>query len=78
MPDLSAAVDVELARLAGALVVPRDALTREGEHWFVVAPGGQRRQVEPGPMNDVEAVIRTGVEEGARVARRPAGGGGVS
>jgi multidrug efflux pump subunit AcrA (membrane-fusion protein) len=67
MPDLSAGVDVELARVEGALVVPRDALRRDGKGWFVVAPGGDRRQVEPGPMNDLEAVVRGGVKEGARV-----------
>jgi HlyD family secretion protein len=72
MPDLSSGVDVELARVKGALVVPRDALRREGDRWFVVAPGGQRQQVQAGPMNDLEAVIQSGVAEGSRVARHTA------
>ena len=72
MPDLSSGVDVELARVTGALVVPRDALRREGERWFVVAPDGQRHQVQAGPMNDLEAVIQSGVAEGSRVARHAA------
>jgi len=67
MPDLSAGVDVELQRVAKALVVPRGALGRDGARWFVAAPGGERRHVEVGPMNDLEAVVRSGVTEGTRV-----------
>jgi len=67
MPDLSAGVDVELDRVAGALVVPRGALARDGARWFVALPGGERRHVEVGPMNDLEAVVRSGVTEGSKV-----------
>ncbi len=67
MPDLSAGVDVELERVAGALVVPRGALGRDGARWFVAVAGGERRYVEVGPMNDLEAVVRSGVTEGSRV-----------
>lgn len=67
MPDLSAGVDVVLARAEGALVVPRSALQQDGARWFVTAPGGERRQVDVGPMNDLEAVIRSGVPQGSKV-----------
>jgi multidrug efflux pump subunit AcrA (membrane-fusion protein) len=67
MPDLSAGVDVELERVAGALVVPRGALRRDGARWFVAAPGVERRDVEVGAMNDLEAVVRSGVTEGSKV-----------
>jgi len=73
MPDLSAGVDVELARADAALVVPRSALRRDGGRWFVSVQGGERRQVEVGPMNDLEAVVRSGVTEGTRLI-----GGGAS
>lgn len=72
MPDLSAAVDVEVAREKGALVVPRDTLAFEAGRWFVSPPGAARREVVVGPMNDLEAVVRSGLTEGMRVARRPA------
>jgi multidrug efflux pump subunit AcrA (membrane-fusion protein) len=72
MPDLSAALDVELARVGGALVVPRAALRREGPKWFVVAPGGDRLPVSIGAMNDLEAVVDSGIAEGRRVVLAPA------
>lgn len=70
MPDLSSAVDVELARLARAIVVPRDALAFDGGKWFVRPGGGGRREVDVGPVDDLEAVVRSGLEEGARVSRQ--------
>jgi multidrug efflux pump subunit AcrA (membrane-fusion protein) len=76
MPDLSAAVDVEIGRVDGALVVPRAALVSADGGWFVALPGGDRQRVEVGPMNDLEAVIRSGLREGARVAALP--GRGIS
>lgn len=78
MPDLSAGLDVELARVERALVVPRDALERSGGRWFVTRGDGSRRQVEVGPVNDLEAVVRSGLDEGNRVTRRAGAGKGVS
>lgn len=74
MPDLSAAVDVEIARADHALVVPRHALVSADGGWFVSLPGGDRRRVDVGPMNDLEAVVRSGLDEGMRIVS--AGGTG--
>ena len=72
MPDLTASLDVELDRVRGALVVPRDAVVFEGEHAFVrVKRGGsfERQDVTLGPMNTHEVVVNTGLQEGVTVAR---------
>src|SRR5262245_5599253 len=75
MPDLTASLDVELERIAGALVVPRDALVLDGEQAYVrVQRGGRldRQDVTVGPMNTHEAVIAAGLQEGVTVARNAA------
>jgi multidrug efflux pump subunit AcrA (membrane-fusion protein) len=72
MPDLTASLDVELERVAGALVVPRDAVRFEGDKPHVRVRQGDRfesRQVTLGPLNGHEAVVTSGLEDGAVVAR---------
>jgi len=72
MPDLSAAVDVELERTPNALVVPRDALISENGQTYVRVRSGiseARRPVKVGAVSDVEAVIESGVDEGSVVLR---------
>jgi multidrug efflux pump subunit AcrA (membrane-fusion protein) len=73
MPDLTASLDVELERVPGALVVPRDSLRYDGEgRAFVRVKQGddyEDRGVTIGPVNAHEAVITTGLDEGAVVAR---------
>lgn len=78
MPDLSAAVDVELTRVPRALVVPRTALAFVGNRSFVSTEDGRRRAVELGPVNDIEAVVRSGLEEGVRLAPGSTTGRGAS
>jgi hypothetical protein len=75
MPDLTASLDVELERIAGALVVPRDAVIFEGEHPYVrVKRGGsfERQDVTLGAMNTHEVVVNSGLQEGVTVARNAA------
>jgi HlyD family secretion protein len=75
LPDLSASADVELERVADALVVPRDALrTEEGRTWVEVrtATGWSRRDVTVAALSDHEAAIASGIQPGATVRR---GGG---
>ena len=72
MPDLTASLDVELAHENQVLVVPRDALRFDGEQVFVrVQRGGgfQDQAISVGPMNAHEAVVSSGLQEGAVVAR---------
>ncbi|HKV92316.1 MAG TPA: HlyD family efflux transporter periplasmic adaptor subunit [Candidatus Angelobacter sp.] len=74
MPDLSAAVDIQLDRQPGALVAPRDAVvTENGTHFVLVRNGTNyaRREVQVGAVNDVEQVIISGVEKGDVLLRNP-------
>jgi len=75
MPDLSAAVDVELERTDNAIVLPRDAVAGEKDNFSVrVLDGGRVRQqaVTLGPMNDHEVVVASGLEPGVTVQRHVA------
>jgi multidrug efflux pump subunit AcrA (membrane-fusion protein) len=75
MPDLSAAVDVELERTDNAIVLPRDAVAGEKDNFSVrVLDGGRVRQqaVTLGPMNDHEVVVASGLEPGVMVQRHVA------
>ena len=47
MPDLTASLDVELARVPGALVVPRDAIRYDGERAFVRVKRGDASRTAP-------------------------------
>ena len=78
MPDLTASLDVELTRVPRALVVPRDALRYEGDKVFVKVRRGssfQEQAVTVGARNAHEAVVTSGVDEGATVARNVSAGG---
>lgn len=67
-PDLSAAVDVEIATWTNALTVPRDAVVwRDGKPGVQV--GSAWRTVSLAGFTDLEAVITDGVQEGEQVAR---------
>ena len=72
LPDLSAAVDVELERLPNALIVPRDALVSEGGKMFVrVASGNnsEKREVKVLRFNDIEAAVDAKLQPGETVVR---------
>jgi HlyD family secretion protein len=74
LPDLSAAVDVELARQESALLLPRDAVVREGDRWFVFVRHGtsyEKTEVKLGDTNDTEQAVLAGVDKGAVVLRNP-------
>jgi multidrug efflux pump subunit AcrA (membrane-fusion protein) len=86
LPDLSAAVDVELERKENAIVVPRDAVLvsrrasrSEGgpeNNTFAVrvldGDSAQTRTVVLGAMNDHEAIVTSGLEPGMTVQRHVA------
>jgi biotin carboxyl carrier protein len=72
MPDLSAAVDVELARVTGALVAPRDAVVEEsGRHFLRIRSGAgfDKTPVTLGLVGEQEVVIQEGAREGSVVLR---------
>ena len=72
MPDLTASLDVELAREAGAIVVPRDSIRYDGEQAFVRVSKGssfEDRPVTIGSLNAHEAVVKSGIQEGVTIAR---------
>jgi membrane fusion protein, multidrug efflux system len=75
MPDLSAAVDIELERQDNAIVVPRDAVTGQKGSFSVRVMDGNRAQtraVTLGSMNDHEVVVASGLEPGMTVQRHVA------
>jgi multidrug efflux pump subunit AcrA (membrane-fusion protein) len=72
MPDLSASLDVELSRVAGAIVVPRDAIREDGERRTVrvrQGSGFQEREVKVGALSAHEALVTSGLDDGAVVER---------
>jgi HlyD family secretion protein len=67
LPDLTASIDVEVERIKNALVVPRGALTMDGDRPSVrVRDGGgvSTRQVALGPSDEVDVVVTSGLDEG--------------
>jgi HlyD family secretion protein len=72
MPDLSAAVDVEIARQPNALVAPLDSVMSENGQNFMMVKAGlgfEKRPVTIGPSNDLDVVIESGAREGEVVER---------
>jgi HlyD family secretion protein len=72
LPDLSAAVDVELERLPEVLLAPRDALLRESGKTYVWVKRGTSFEKQPvtiGQSSDIEAVVLSGLAAGDLVKR---------
>jgi HlyD family secretion protein len=72
LPDLSAAVDIELVRRPNALVIPRDALLTEGGRTFVQVVSDNstsKREVKVSSVNEVEAMLESGLDAGQTVLR---------
>jgi HlyD family secretion protein len=81
MPDLSAAVDVELASQTNAVVVPVQSVARENGNdyvWLSTTTGFEKHSVKTGPRNDLEMVIESGLKSGDIVRRDAAPSLGVS
>ncbi len=75
LPDLSAAVDVELERKDNVIVVPRDAIVREKDAFTARVLNGSRAQtrtVTLGAMNDYEVIVASGLDPGLVVQRHVA------
>jgi HlyD family secretion protein len=75
MPDLSAAVDVQIERRENALTIPRDAIEEEQGKAFVYVKNGSgfdRKEVKLGSRSDTEVVVESGLEKDATVLRTAA------
>ena len=80
LPDLSAALDLDLGSAGKELVVPRQSVACEEKKCFAWVKDGSsfdKREVKVGPTNDLEAVIVSGLAEGDVVRRRLDDGTGV-
>ena len=74
MPDLSAALDVELGRAPNALLAPRDAIVRQdGKSYAWVKRGTNfdKVPVTVGSESDMQEVIESGLKQGDVVLRNP-------
>jgi HlyD family secretion protein len=69
-PGMSVKVEVETARLAGALLAPRAALDRSSSPPKALLAGGGTVDVRVGPCNAEECVIESGLAEGTRLRER--------
>jgi hypothetical protein len=74
IPDLSASADVVLESVPQALIVPREAIFRDGPDGkpfvFVQQPSGwEQREVDLGPSNFLATAVRSGLRAGELVAR---------
>jgi hypothetical protein len=74
LPDLTAAVDLKLKNAQDVLILPREAIViRNGRAMVEMFENGTSKpqRVKVGLMNDCEAVIESGLEEGAIVSLNP-------
>ena len=72
LPDLSAALDLELGSQNNVIVVPWQSLGIEAGHpfvWLKTTSSFEKRTVQTGPRNDAEAVVVSGLAEGDKIRR---------
>src|SRR6266576_248521 len=72
LPDLSAALDVDLGSQKSVLVIPWQSIGVEADHpfvWLKSTGSFEKRAVQMGPRNDLEAVVVSGLKEGDIIRR---------
>jgi len=72
LPDLSAALDLDLGTQKNVLVVPWQSIGMEAGHsfvWLKTRVGFEKRSVQTGSRNDLEAVVNSGLSEGDMIRR---------
>src|SRR5882757_5140518 len=72
LPDLSAALDLDLGSQRNALVVPWQSIGSETGHsfvWLKTTVRFEKRTVETGPRNDLDVVVNSGLSEGDSIRR---------
>jgi HlyD family secretion protein len=81
MPDLSAAVDLELANIKDALVVPAQGVEHgaNGDYvWLKTGDAFEKRAITAGPSNGMETVIDAGLKLNDIIRLVPQTGEGTS
>lgn len=81
MPDLSAAVDIDLQSIKDAIVVPVQSVESEkGEEyvWLRTRTGFEKHPVKTGARNDLEIVIDSGLKAGDFIRENAANSAGSS
>jgi multidrug resistance efflux pump len=74
LPDLTAAVDLQLDGAADALTLPREAVViQNGKATVEMLENVKSKlaQIEIGPMNECDVVVKSGIKAGAIVSRNP-------
>jgi HlyD family secretion protein/macrolide-specific efflux system membrane fusion protein len=72
LPDLSAAMDLDLGSENNMLVVPHQSVGTESGHsfvWLKTSSGYEKRVVKIGRRNDLSAVVESGLAEGDVILR---------
>src|SRR2546423_2516901 len=72
LPDLSAALDLDLGSQKNVLVVPWQSIGLEGDHsfvWLETRGSFEKRTVQMGPRNDLDVVVNSGLSEGDIIRR---------
>jgi HlyD family secretion protein len=72
LPDLSAALDLDLGSQKNVLVVPWQCIGSESNHsyvWLKTTGGFEKRSVQTGPRNDLESIVNSGLSEGDIIRR---------
>src|SRR5712664_3205151 len=72
LPDLSAALDLDLGSQNHVLVVPWQSIGIEGNHsfvWLKTTGGFEKHSVQTGPRNDLEVIVNSGLSEGDIIRR---------
>jgi multidrug efflux pump subunit AcrA (membrane-fusion protein) len=82
MPDLSAAMDIEVERIPNVVVIPREAVIKQEGKFFVQVLHNNNVELRPvniGPRSDMEAIVEAGVNPGeVLLLNRPTPGQKVS
>ena len=74
LPDLTAAVDLQLENVKDALILPREAVVfQDGEALVEALENGKPKpqEVKLGPVSECELVIASGIKEGMTVLLNP-------
>jgi multidrug resistance efflux pump len=72
LPDLSAALDLDLDTQNKVLVVPWQSVGVESDHsfvWLKTTVGFEKRRVQTGRRNDLETIVKSGLSEGDIIRR---------